>query len=33
MSEESHQLPSEPISEVGVVTSFSKGPDGYYVVS
>lgn len=33
MSEESSQLSTEPISAVGVVTSFSKGPDGYYVVS
>lgn len=33
MSKEGSQLPSEPISAVGVVTSFSKGPDGYYVVS
>lgn len=33
MSELSNQLPTEPISAVGVVTSLNKVPDGYYVVS
>ncbi|KAK2837563.1 hypothetical protein Q5P01_014775 [Channa striata] len=33
MSEVSHQLPADPISAVGVVTSPSKAPDGYYVVA
>nr|XP_046242755.1 multivesicular body subunit 12Bb isoform X5 [Scatophagus argus] len=33
MSEVSSQLPSEPISAVGVVTSLSKAPDDYYVVA
>lgn len=33
MSEESRRLPTNPISAVGVVTSLSQGPAGYYVVS
>ncbi|XP_076587979.1 multivesicular body subunit 12Bb [Chaetodon auriga] len=33
MSEVSSQLPAEPISVVGVVTSPSKAPDDYYVVA
>ena len=33
MSEVSNQLPTEPISAVGVITSPSKAPDGHYVVS
>ncbi|XP_067460959.1 multivesicular body subunit 12Bb isoform X1 [Thunnus thynnus] len=33
MSEVSDQLPTEPISAVGVITSLSKAPDGYYVVA
>ncbi|XP_045891591.1 multivesicular body subunit 12Bb isoform X3 [Micropterus dolomieu] len=33
MSELSNQLPTEPISAVGVVTSLNKVPDGYYVVA
>lgn len=33
MSEVSTQLPTDPISAVGVVTSLNKAPDGYYVVS
>lgn len=33
MSDVSKQLPTEPISAVGVVASFSKVPDGYFVVS
>ncbi|XP_078808857.1 multivesicular body subunit 12B isoform X1 [Oryzias latipes] len=33
MSEESSQLPSEPITAMGVITSPSKAPDGYYVVA
>lgn len=33
MSAVSNQLPTEPISEVGVVASLNKAPDGYYVVS
>ncbi|XP_040897390.1 LOW QUALITY PROTEIN: multivesicular body subunit 12Bb [Toxotes jaculatrix] len=32
MSEVS-QLPADPISAVGVITSLSKAPDGYYVVT
>ncbi|XP_038558789.1 multivesicular body subunit 12Bb isoform X1 [Micropterus salmoides] len=33
MSELSNQLPTEPISAVGVVTSLNKVPDGYCVVA
>lgn len=33
MSEDRLELPSDPISAVGVVTSFNKVPDGYYVVA
>ncbi|XP_047449034.1 multivesicular body subunit 12Bb isoform X2 [Mugil cephalus] len=33
MSEVSDQLPADPISAVGVVTSPSKVPDGYFVVA
>lgn len=33
MSEVSSQLPAEPISAVGIVTSPSKAPDGYFVVA
>ncbi|KAE8292437.1 Multivesicular body subunit 12B ESCRT-I complex subunit MVB12B [Larimichthys crocea] len=33
MSEVSTQLPTDPISAVGVVTSLNKAPDGYYVVA
>lgn len=33
MSELSKRLPSDPISSVGVVTSLSKAPDDYSVVS
>ncbi|KAM7391620.1 hypothetical protein PAMP_022299 [Pampus punctatissimus] len=33
MSEVSDQLPTEPISTVGVITSLSKVPDDYYVVA
>ncbi|XP_044052350.1 multivesicular body subunit 12Bb isoform X3 [Siniperca chuatsi] len=33
MSEVSNQLPTEPISAVGVVTSVSKAPDGFCVVA
>ncbi|XP_059194115.1 multivesicular body subunit 12Bb [Centropristis striata] len=33
MSEVSNQLPNDPISTVGVITSPSKAPDGYYVVA
>ncbi|XP_070761188.1 multivesicular body subunit 12Bb [Enoplosus armatus] len=33
MSEVSNQLPTEPISAVGVVTSLRKALDGYYVVA
>ncbi|GAA6220856.1 multivesicular body subunit 12B-like isoform X1 [Lates japonicus] len=33
MSEVSSQLPADPISAVGVVTSLSKAPDSYYVVA
>lgn len=33
MSEVSSQLPADPISAVGVVTSLSKVPESYYVVS
>ncbi|XP_026178109.1 multivesicular body subunit 12Bb isoform X2 [Mastacembelus armatus] len=33
MSEVSNQLPADPISAVGVVTSLSKVPDDYYVVT
>lgn len=29
----SDQLPSDPISAVGVVASHSKAPDGFFVVS
>ncbi|KAF7199841.1 multivesicular body subunit 12Bb isoform X3 [Nothobranchius furzeri] len=33
MSDAVKQLPTDPISVVGVVTSISKIPDGYYVVA
>uniref|UniRef100_A0A8C6V450 Multivesicular body subunit 12Bb n=1 Tax=Neogobius melanostomus TaxID=47308 RepID=A0A8C6V450_9GOBI len=33
MTEVSSQLPAEPISAVGIVSSPSKAPDGYYVVA
>ncbi|XP_050931049.1 multivesicular body subunit 12Bb isoform X2 [Lates calcarifer] len=33
MSEVSSQLPADPISAVGVVTSLSKVPESYYVVA
>uniref|UniRef100_A0A8C5E1U9 MABP domain-containing protein n=1 Tax=Gouania willdenowi TaxID=441366 RepID=A0A8C5E1U9_GOUWI len=33
MSNVSNQLPTEPITEVGVVASPSKVPDGYHVVA
>ncbi|KAF6729937.1 Multivesicular body subunit 12B, partial [Oryzias melastigma] len=33
LSEESNQLPTEPITAIGVVTSPSKAPNGYYVVA
>uniref|UniRef100_A0A669EAS9 Multivesicular body subunit 12Bb n=1 Tax=Oreochromis niloticus TaxID=8128 RepID=A0A669EAS9_ORENI len=33
MSEVSSQLPIDPITAVGVVSSPSKAPDGYYVVA
>ncbi|XP_041793931.1 multivesicular body subunit 12Bb [Chelmon rostratus] len=33
MSEVSSQLPADPITAVGVVTSLSKAPDDYYVVA
>ncbi|XP_071338463.1 multivesicular body subunit 12Bb [Trachinotus anak] len=33
MSEVSSQLPTDPISAVGVLTSLNKVPDGYYVVA
>uniref|UniRef100_A0A3Q2NPI5 Multivesicular body subunit 12Bb n=1 Tax=Fundulus heteroclitus TaxID=8078 RepID=A0A3Q2NPI5_FUNHE len=33
MSEESNKLPMDPISAVGIVSSLSKIPDGYYVVA
>ncbi|XP_073322481.1 multivesicular body subunit 12B-like isoform X2 [Pagrus major] len=33
MSELSNKLPSDPISAVGVITSFSKAPDDYTVVA
>ncbi|KAM9360695.1 multivesicular body subunit 12B-like [Symphorus nematophorus] len=33
MSEVSNQLPTDPISAVGVITSPSKAPNGYYVVA
>ncbi|XP_061585896.1 multivesicular body subunit 12Bb [Cololabis saira] len=33
MSEENSQLPTEPISAVGIITSISKAPNGYYVVA
>ncbi|XP_017272623.1 multivesicular body subunit 12Bb [Kryptolebias marmoratus] len=33
MSEKSNQPPTDPISAVGVVSSLSKTPDGYYVVA
>ncbi|KAK5932559.1 hypothetical protein CgunFtcFv8_004252 [Champsocephalus gunnari] len=33
MSEVSNQLPKDPISAVGVITSLSKAPEGYYVVA
>ncbi|XP_037633984.1 multivesicular body subunit 12Bb isoform X2 [Sebastes umbrosus] len=33
MSEVSSQLPTDPISAVGVITSLNKAPDGYYVVA
>ncbi|XP_042344671.1 multivesicular body subunit 12Bb [Plectropomus leopardus] len=33
MSEANNQLPTDPISAVGVITSLSKAPDGYYVVA
>ncbi|XP_029296202.1 multivesicular body subunit 12Bb [Cottoperca gobio] len=33
MSEVSNQLPTDPISAVGVITSLNKAPDGYYVVA
>ncbi|XP_036000438.1 multivesicular body subunit 12Bb isoform X3 [Fundulus heteroclitus] len=33
MSEESNKLPMDPISDVGIVSSLSKIPDGYYVVA
>ncbi|XP_070690114.1 multivesicular body subunit 12Bb isoform X2 [Pempheris klunzingeri] len=33
MSEVSNQLPAEPISAVGVVTSLHKAPDCYYAVA
>ncbi|XP_033973593.1 multivesicular body subunit 12Bb isoform X1 [Trematomus bernacchii] len=33
MSEVSNQLPTDPISAVGVITSLSKAPEGYYVVA
>ncbi|XP_072244437.1 multivesicular body subunit 12Bb isoform X2 [Leuresthes tenuis] len=33
MSKESNLLPTDPISAVGVITSFTKAPEGYYVVA
>nr|XP_020446295.1 multivesicular body subunit 12B-like isoform X2 [Monopterus albus] len=33
MSEVNNQLPADPISAVGVITSLSNAPDGYYVVA
>lgn len=33
MSEVSSKFPIDPITAVGVVSSPSKAPDGYYVVS
>ncbi|XP_049435981.1 multivesicular body subunit 12B-like isoform X2 [Epinephelus fuscoguttatus] len=33
MSDASSQVPTDPISAVGVVTSLNKAPDGYYVVA
>ncbi|XP_062418418.1 multivesicular body subunit 12Bb [Pungitius pungitius] len=33
MEEVSSQLPADPISAVGVITSLNKAPDGYYVVA
>ncbi|XP_032372612.1 multivesicular body subunit 12B isoform X1 [Etheostoma spectabile] len=33
MSEVSNQMPTDPISAVGVITAPSKAPDGYYVVA
>ncbi|XP_068422840.1 multivesicular body subunit 12B-like [Clinocottus analis] len=33
MSEVSNQLPADPVSAVGVITSLNKAPDGYYVVA
>ncbi|XP_041855828.1 multivesicular body subunit 12Bb isoform X2 [Melanotaenia boesemani] len=33
MSEERPELPTDPISAVGIVTSFNKVPHGYYVVA
>ncbi|KAM8885196.1 multivesicular body subunit 12Bb isoform 2-T3 [Spinachia spinachia] len=33
MEEVSSQLPADPISAVGVVTSLNKAPDGYYAVA
>ncbi|XP_013862633.1 multivesicular body subunit 12Bb [Austrofundulus limnaeus] len=33
MSDENNQLPTDPITAVGVVTALSKTPEGYYVVA
>lgn len=33
MSNENNQLPTDPITTVGVVTALSKAPEDYYVVS
>ncbi|XP_030000499.1 multivesicular body subunit 12Bb [Sphaeramia orbicularis] len=33
MTEANQKLPTDPITAVGIVTSLSKGPDGYFVVA